>query len=315
MRKLSAIPLLLLAICILCAACGASTLRETPSTAYESVPMAEEAAMPPGGTDESDIGYEGAGRASGTLSLSQQASQVEIPRMILRTAELNQNTKAFDEDLQAIRSAVQQLGGHVVSSDISGSREGQSRTARITARVPAEQYDSALDALRVIGENTKETTNEQDRTEEYIDNDIRIQVLEQNLARLEEWQSSAASIEDILYLQEEMNSILLELDSLKAGQRYIVRRAEEATIQIVLSERASVEWTPVDDSVGTRMREGFTNTLNGMVRVFEHLAVFAVSAAPVLIVLAILAGIVLGIVWLSQRKSRKKTKTPEKPAE
>ena len=81
-----------------------------------------------------------------------------------------------------------------------------------------------------------------------------------------------------------------------------------STISIHLDENASAGLPAGNGDVGNRASDAFSGTMKGMGAFFEDAAVALAGAAPVLLLLAGIAGVTLAIVLPLQRRKKKKQK-------
>jgi hypothetical protein len=122
----------------------------------------------------------------------------------------------------------------MVSSNVSSPEEAP--TATLVIRVPSETLEQTLDYLR--GQSIKvvsENLTGQDVTDQYVDYDKRIAILESTKAKFEQILESASEISDITNLNREIISIQNQIDSLKGQQEGLSKRAEMSKLTIYLS--------------------------------------------------------------------------------
>ncbi len=244
-------------------------------------------------------------------------------RKIARSAEYRLVTMQFDQDLQFVRGLVQQAGGYFESSQVSsnqsvsykGEQAVQARSAHMVARIPVDQTDAFIAQMRMMKGIGNESLSDVDMTDQYVDNQLRIGVLEQNLTRLQDLQAQSTEIETIIRLQREMNDILLQLDNLKGKLRNIDGQVEHARITLSIQETFEPVLQPVvNETLGQRMHGSFVRSTNGVFAFMRGLVVFLSGALPVLVLFAVPAGIVLLVVRLATRSARRAAKkTPPPP--
>ena len=104
--------------------------------------------MPP--ADNSPAGGMEGGNADGTLTGGLNG---DYDRKIIRTVTMSCETKAYDDATTVIMAALSAHGGYVEASSSTGTGyedvKGSERRATYTFRVPAENLDAFLEALRV----------------------------------------------------------------------------------------------------------------------------------------------------------------------
>lgn len=134
---------------------------------------------------------------------------------------------------QIIQKA-QQLDGYMVNSNLNNPQDAPSAT--IIVRVPSNNLDQALDAYRsfavkVISENL----NGQDVTDQYVDNQAKLDTLMQTKAKFEEIYNKARTIQEILEVQNHILNIQSQIDQIKGQQQSLEQNAKMAKVTIYLS--------------------------------------------------------------------------------
>ena len=164
-------------------------------------------------------------------------------RMIVRTGNMALIVEDVALTVAQITELANSYGGYVVSSN--SWREGERLMGNITIRVPVERFDGAIGALRQMAvEVSSESTSGQDVTEEYVDLEASLRVLEATEAQLLELMKKAEEVEDILDIQRELSRTQDEIERTKARMQYLERTAAMSLISISLQQsKLDVEFT------------------------------------------------------------------------
>ena len=232
------------------------------------------------------------------------SGSVQSGRKITFSASMSINTKSFDADYKRINDMVVQAGGYIANentSDYSSYGRNEGRRAYLSARVPAEGYDSFLDRLSGVGDVTNKTKSSEDLTSQYFDTEARIEMLELRKERLMAYLVEAEEAADIVEFERELSNVLYELDNYQGYKRQLDRLVEYAVVDINLSELITPETIGKDgEPLGDRASEAFGLSVNN-VRIFlQNAAVFFAGAAPVIALLVIILVIVLVIVRVTR---------------
>jgi len=100
-------------------------------------------------------------------------------------------------------------------------------------------------------------------------------------------------------LESELSDVLYDLDQLKGSKRGMDRLVEYSRIDVYLNEVISAETvTTTGDPLGERAANAYNMSLTGVGKFLQNAAVFFAGAAPVLILTAVIAIIIFGIVKL-----------------
>jgi len=163
------------------------------------------------------------------------APQSEISdRMVVQNSYLSLVVQDVTSSLKQLTDFVVSQGGYMVNSNISRPEEGG--TATLTVRVPADALDRTLEnfksqSVKVVSQNLTGS----DVTDQYVNNEERLRILERNKQRFEEIMASAEKIDEILRVQNEIFSLQSQIDSIKGQQEYLKKTSEMALMTVYLS--------------------------------------------------------------------------------
>lgn len=239
---------------------------------------------------------------NGLIGNPSRISSQQTGRKLVYKASFDISTYEFDADYQKIVSAAADTGGHVESEYTYGTKPeaygAAGRSSELVLRVPADKYDYFTGLLSGIGKVTSKRQSADDISEDYYDNDARIEMYEKRYERLKEYLAKAETVEDAITIEREISQVLYDLDSLKGTKRHYDELVDLCTISVNLNEIVKPSEVAVsEDDFGTRAGDAFNASLKGVGAFFEGFALFMVAAAPVLIVLAVITAIVLALVF------------------
>ncbi|MDR1210539.1 MAG: DUF4349 domain-containing protein [Clostridiales bacterium] len=284
------------------AACGGS-----PPSASMSDIMGDAAFTVQDNKAEADYGEDGAMGAETTVSGASgvDASRIQ-ERKRVKTADLMMETKDFDAAANRFYEIAQSLGGftqnqNAVAYSASGGRS--LKNGSFTLRVPQENYEAALDAVKETARVVSSSMSERDRTADYYDAAARRETLLAQEERLTEMIARAETLEDIIALETRLSDVRYQIESAGAYMADIDQLAAMATINIELSEtETGAELTPIPDDFAARMGESFMGGLGATVA-FSQGAVIALAGAAVpLVALGMVALVVVVIVITARRR-------------
>lgn len=267
---------------------SASYAKSAPAYAYATEAAYEE----PAEYDYYDAPAAAMGEESGSgLNGLGEASYVENDRKLIYTSYYTIETKQFDRDYNAIIAAIDVSGGFLSSEDTYGTKPeaygDAGRTARLTLRIPVGSYDTFLAAVEGVGNITQKSRSTEDVTTSYYDNEARIELYETHYDKLMEHLKNATDMKDIIAIESEMTDVLYTIDSLKGTKRHLDDRIAYCTVNINLNE--VVEYTEIvvaKETFGERVKSSFMNVIKGLGRFLQGLAVFLISALPVVALIA-----------------------------
>lgn len=199
----------------------------------------QSAAGPPADLDNRDAAAEAP--ASGD---DQSLPQAQVQdRKIVRNATLDLEVENVTAAVQQIDDAAGAAGGFVSSSNVfvsntdnAGDSVERTQTASVTIRVPADAYSSVMGQLRGIAKETvAETSDASEVTEEYTDLQARLRNLGATEARYLELLAKAVTIDEILTVQDRLNTVRLEIEQVTGRINVLNSLTDFATITVRLS--------------------------------------------------------------------------------
>lgn len=158
----------------------------------------------------------------------------EKQRMVVQESSLSLLVKDVAQTLYQIKIKTTQVGGYMVQSNLTRPDEGAS--GDISLRIPGDALDDALKyfktlSIKVVSENLRGD----DVTDQYKDNDARLNILSRNKARFEEIMVKAQTIDEILRVQQEIFNLQAQIDGIKGQQNYLSKTSQMAKINIFLA--------------------------------------------------------------------------------
>jgi len=217
---------------------------------------------------------------------------------IIRTGSLTLEVSDVASALRVARDAIVALGGYVGASTTSNDADRPS--AEITYRIPAEQWERALDTLRGLnGLTTKVVTEHTEAVEvtgQVIDLEARIANLRASETALQGIAASATKVTDVLEVQAQLTETRGQIETLTAQLKDLNDRSAFASltvqfnVPIVAVDVATKAWEPtvvVDEAAAA------------MVSVLQGLATggiwFLIVWLPILLVLGVVGAVVLAV--------------------
>ena len=235
------------------------------------------------------------------LFYGQNAIGARDDAKIIRTGSIELEVTNVPKALRAARDAIVGLGGYVGASNTSNFEDRPS--AQITYRIPADQWEAALDALRDLnGLTTKVATEQTDAVEvtgQVIDLQARIRNLRASETALQGIAAKATKISDVLEVEARLTDVRGQIEQLSAQLLDLNDRAGYATltasfsVPVVAVEAASKEWQPA--SVADEAAASMITILQGLAGAGIW---FLIVWLPILLALGLLTA---AGVWVARR--------------
>ncbi|MBQ6441295.1 MAG: DUF4349 domain-containing protein [Lachnospiraceae bacterium] len=292
---------------LLLSGCGASEASKNAmaGAAYDMADMAAESYA-----YEEEMAYDTAdvAREDNTAEQVEESAQ-GTNRKLIRTVSMNVETENYDALLPNIEKKVQEYGGYIESSSTYnntnpyGNNDG--REANMTVRIPAQNLDAFLHTVSDQSNVTYKSENVQDVTLSYVDLQSHKKALEEEQKRLMDFMEEAETIEELITIEDRLTQVRYELESMESQIRTYDNQVDYSTVSINILEVK--QYTPVEEeSAWTRISKGFAERTEAVLEGLENFGIWFVIHIPDLIVIAVVIFIILLIIWLCVRGSKKR---------
>src|SRR4029077_11575768 len=171
------------------------------------------------------------GGQPGSVRLAVNGSPPAMPlenteRMVVRTGTLEIIVVDPLQAAEQLRDLATHLSGFVVSSRVTGSDE-RSRSAQVTVRIPAKNFDEARTEVRRIAKTVEQDTVEaRDTTREYVDQEARLRNACAEEAQYLAILKRAAAVKDVLEVSSKLAEVRVRIDESEADLRFLHHQVE-----------------------------------------------------------------------------------------
>ena len=155
-------------------------------------------------------------------------------RHIIYTASMQVSVFNLKDALERAEAMPSKYGGYV--QNMSG--------AYFVLRIPSAKLRTAMDEIAGLGVVDARTLDAQDVTEEFLDIQTRITVLENTQKQMMELLTKARTVEEALHVRQSLDAITMELEVLKGRLRRLESLTEFSTLTLNLVERGPYSTTP-----------------------------------------------------------------------
>ncbi len=252
-----------------------------------------------------DYYYESGYAPATTTAPSAPVEAVSTNRKLIRTVSLSVETEEYDALLNDISARIAACGGYLESMNADTRYSSDSRYAYMTVRVPAERLDEFVTAVSGISNVVQRSENTEDVTLTYVDLESHTNALRTEQERLISLLEQAENLTEILEIEDRLTDVRYQLEYMESQIRTYDNLVDYATVSLSISEVKKLTPT-VEKGFWENVGDGFMDSLGG---VWEGLKSFfsgLVIHLPYLLAFAVFAGIVIAVVALCVKKSRKK---------
>lgn len=213
--------------------------------------------------------------ASGPLISSTGSLSLTVGRGVLRS------------DVGRLATVATSAGGYVASStlDATGSRP----YATVTISVPATRFEAAIRAAEALGTTRSLTTAADNVTGQVDDTTAQVQALEDVRSQLEVLLGRAAKVSDLLSVEQQIESVEVQIDELQSTERTLDHEVADAKLSIALAVPATTKPAPHHrGALATAWSKAVSSFLHGLwwLLAASGAVVFGVLCAGAVLVLA-----------------------------
>ena len=219
-----------------------------------------------------------------SYSVSQHKTQANVANaeeklvyrssIVLETKDYSSLTKELEEIMkqyEAITQSMRESGG-------SG------RTFRLTVRVPARHFDEFIQSLRdSSGSIIDISTNVDNITRQYNNNEIRIEALETQHTRLLQLLNEARDLNDIIQIEARLSEVETEITQLKSYKNSMDADVAYSTIDLTIREVQTYSET----SFLQKLLNAFSGSRSNFLRNAEDLIIWFIYRIPQIVILVI----------------------------
>ena len=238
------------------------------------------------------------------------ANQRFDPSKVIKTGQFSIETRTFDDDLETLNNDLEQFEGFVESSSVSlDNYRTRTRVATYRLRIPSDQFDGFTNILKSHFTVLSESTQNQSVADTYYDAQNRIRVLMTQQDRLLELVEQAETVEEIVFLQEQLMNVEQELEYNKSTLQRLDDQIDYSTISVTIIELEETDVLADQDNFFSQIGRAFTRGINNLGHNLSRLIIFIVENILLLLLLIGLA--VFGVKKVNNRNKPKESKNEE----
>ncbi len=267
----------------------AATPAEAPAVSYETSSSYN---MDAPEEYEYEAAAEEAGESGGGVTSTSGIENVNTDyQKLIKTVNMSMETKEFDTLLQDIQKQVEEMGGYIESSEISGSSYYSSRGNRyawLALRIPSNKLGGFVSVVEELGNVTSKRESVEDITLRYVDVESHKKALETEQGRLLELLEQAENMEDIITIESRLSQVRYELQSYESTLRTYDNQVSYSTVSLDISEVERVVELPEEKTFFEEVRYRLSDNLYAISRDFRGLGIWFLSSLPYLLIWAVL---------------------------
>ena len=165
-------------------------------------------------------------------SIGSKSSLQLAERMVISTGSISVEVEVVQASVQGVQAIAEGLGGFV--EQLSSFGDADRQRASITIRVPQNQFNTALERIRLLGDVQSENIGSEDVSEQFIDLEARLKSAQREEESLLSLLGRAQNVSDILTIERELSRVRSDIERYQGQLNFLERRVDLSTIYIEL---------------------------------------------------------------------------------
>ena len=254
---------------------------------------------------------------------------IDYTEKLIYTANITMQTVTFEDTLAGLKELVEQSGGFIEASYVSGRDYASTyygtknfRTANYVIRVPSAAFESVTGSLAALGTVTDTHTSVENVTTQYYDMQSRITALRTEENSLLEILAKCETVEDLITVQSRLSDVRYQIENIQTNLNHLDHQVSYSTVNLTIREVEELtKIVPVQRTYWEQIGDGLADTFDGIGRFFKNLFKNFIIALPVIIlVVGFIALFIFILVKVERRvvrnhKNKKDKAAPQTPEE
>jgi Domain of unknown function (DUF4349) len=163
-----------------------------------------------------------------------------VPRsqpQLIKTASLQVTVKSVTSSIDQVKAIAQKQQGDILNlRDQIPTEESRHRTASLQSRVPQAKLESALQALKALGDVDSQSVTAEDVSTQLVDFQARSKNLRRTEEMLLEIMGRSGGITDVLKVSQELSSVRSQIEQITAQLTAMQNQVAYSEISLNLLE-------------------------------------------------------------------------------
>lgn len=230
---------------------------------------------------------------------------LDLGDKIIENAFLSYETTNFESALEYVNEQVSEQDGLVEYSN-RGQSTYQNRSGdyiSMTIRIPQEQLHPFIDSLDAFEELyiLSQQVGRQDVTQNYRDNETRIEVLEEEEAALRELMQEQGTLEELLQIRRRLTEVISEREIFENQNQAFDEQVAYSTVELSIQQTDRASGQDVS-GFWDRLINAIVDSFYSFISITQNLLISFVYFIPFLLIFGIL-GWIIYLFLKNRRKS------------
>lgn len=201
-------------------------------------------------------------------------------RAVVRAGSLTVRVPNAEEAEKKVARWVTAKGGFIASSE-SSDLASAAPSITLSARIPVEVFDEALDTVEAMGVRLAKKVTGEDVTTKIVDFDARMKILQAQEVSLRNALAKSSYNSQSVELQERLMRLREEIESLTAQRKSLSDLATLSTLDITLQGETKAMAQVNDQGWVQESWNGATGLLATGFRIIASMGIFLLVLAPI----------------------------------
>lgn len=220
----------------------------------------------------------------------------DLERKIIVTADIRINSKDVEKSYKLLEEKLKEYKGYFDNVESSKNRY------YITLRIPKENFYNFIDFIDKNEKVENKNINTQDVTENYYDTENRIKNREVLLDKLRNYLREAKNIDEILKIEDRINTLTYEIESMKGNLQNIQSSIDYTRVTLNISNPEAIKSS-------TNIYNKYISLISFLKEFFSGIIFFVIgftaAAVPIVLILALFYYICFGKIGLIKKLYKK----------
>lgn len=228
----------------------------------------------------------------GDKSIISKKKIIKDGNISVKTNDINASKKGIDDLLK-------KLNAYYESEDLQNNDQTISYDLKI--RVPADNFEKLISSIESGKDEIRsKSIQARDVTEEYVDIETRLTNKREYLKRYKELLSKASTVKDIIAIEENIRTLLEEIESKEGRLKYLSDQVSFSTLDINLYKEKEFIYKPQpQDKFSERVKKSLSNGWTSVV----DIVLWTITVWPLILLTLVVIFIIRRVI--KKHKSRR----------
>lgn len=223
-------------------------------------------------------------------------------------------TTGYDKTISDLEALVTSYGGFVQDSSTQGTgvnKSDKNRTASYTVRVPSDKLNDFISNVGSVGKLVSRSVKGEDVSKNYYDTQTELKTLNAEEARVLDIMKNTTDMSDMLTAEQRLSDIDNQINQLTGELQQWDSLVDLSTVTITIDEVSEI--STGKNSFGRQLGTVLTDSLHALVKTLEVLMQIILAILPFAIVFGAVAALIIFLVKLIRKHTKKPPQNPDEP--